>query len=288
MAEGEIQTSQQQPAAGAPPPGTPPPAGVQEPAKPKPAVAKVEGATVQETKRVRLKGGEDEIPEDADLIEMTPRAFAARVHRMSNKQLKELFGTDDTDQIKKDQAELKEHRDNKEKARVEALSKEQKAEEEKRKAEGRADTAERALKQEREDRTFEKQDGHMARLAGKWIDEDHVDVELKKFARHLVDTYKPKQLEKLKGKALDDAAKKYFEGRVAEKPKIGKDYDSVRREELKAELRGDKPKVKVTNGANGAPPDSAKSKLGNAEALIPGKMSAADYRKWKKDKGYTY
>jgi hypothetical protein len=247
----------------------------QEPAKP---AAKAEGAQpASEPKRVRLKG-DDEVPDDADLIEMSPRAFSARLGRMTSKQLKELFGTDDVDQIKKDREELQTRRQKDEADRQAQLSKEQKAEEARLKAERERDEAQNALRQERETRDYEKQDGRMVKLAGKYLDEDHIDVELTRFAKHLTTEFSRKELEKLTDKQVYAEAEKFFAERVKAKPKIGKDWEAQRSEELKAELSGKaKPKVAVTNGAGGTKPEGKEKNGGQPEVL--GKKSKKEIKK---------
>lgn len=257
------------------------------PATPKPAAAKPgEAGASAEPKRFVLKGNEDEIPEDAAILEMTPKALSSKVARSTRKQLKELFGTDDQEQIKKILAEHKTLTDKAEADRVAQLTKEQQLEDARKKAESRALAAENRARQVEETRIFEKQDSRISRIAGKIIDEDHVEVELVKFAKHLTETFKPKELDKMSDKQLEKEATTFFNERVKTKPKIARDYEEKKREELKAELKGEKPKAKVTNGAGGDPPEGKEKPSG--EQVVPGKLPPKEFKAWKRANGYNF
>lgn len=252
------------------------------PPVPKVEVApKVEPST-QTQKRVSLKGDED-IPDDADLIEMSPRAFKSKLSRHTASELKKRFGTDDHEKILGDLKELETLRADKEKARQSQLTKEQQLEEKAQKAETRAQAAETRARQVEEARTYEKEDSRMSRLAAKFLDEDHVDVELTRFAKHLTDNFPRKDLERMKPKEIEAEATRYFEERVKAKPKIGREYEKQRdaqmREDIKAELAGRAPR-KVTNGGTVGKPEGSKEK--SAAEVIPGKLSPDELRKWKR------
>jgi hypothetical protein len=205
----------------------------------------------KEPKRAKVSGDGD-IPEDADLIELSPKALKDRLRRASRADLKQRFGTDDPDQIKKDLDELATLRKEKkesELAKLGELEREKKLREE---AEGRATQAEQRAKRVQEDRIFDREENHLARLFGKHLDEDYVDQELTGFARHLTKNFSKKQLERMSDKQRDAEAVKFCEERVKAKPKLSKSYESAKEEEirkaLKAESRG---KAPVTNGSSG-------------------------------------
>jgi hypothetical protein len=126
----------QPPTSAAQPPAATPPAEPQTLAQP-PAGAPADGP-----KKVRLGGDSDEIPEDGELFELSPKALSARLARHSRKELKSLFGTDNVDEIKKEMEELKTLRDEREKARQEKLSADERAKEEIAKLRAEKDAAE--------------------------------------------------------------------------------------------------------------------------------------------------
>lgn len=272
------------------PPVVPPPAGTQPapgfgtphssagaatPASAAPVVKPAAAATPAEPKRVRVKG-DDDIPDDADLIEMSPRAMAARLARHSKSELQKRFGTDDPDKITADLKELEELRADKKKADDAKLNEVQLANKKAAEAEGRATAAEAKARQAEETRIYEKQEGRLAKRMGKHIDEDHVDVELTRFARHLTKTYDAKKLEAMSEdqelKLLEDWVKE----RVEAKPKIARDYEEKREAELRAELKAAAklPAGKVTNGGKGGPPDGEKAASGEAKTFAPGKPNS--------------
>lgn len=222
------------------------------------AVAKPVVATtpvVTEPKRVRLAAGDDEIPDDAEVIEMSKGALASRLARASSKDLKKRFGTDDPDKIAADLKELTDLRKEKEDARVATLSEVQKATERADRAERERDEAQRQAREGHEQRVFERDDARLTRIAEKHIDPDYVDAELGSFARFLLKEYDKKQLRRMTETTRDELAAKFFADRVKTKPKLSKDYDTTRSAELKEQIKKDAKaanggKTRVTNGAN--------------------------------------
>lgn len=232
----------------------------------------------QEKKRHSV-GADGDIPKDADLLEMTPRALKGRLERATRAELKERFGTDDVDQIKKDLDELKEFREAKEKKRQSEMSELEKEKELRLKAEKDRDTAQQAAQQAREDREYDKQDRRITRVAAKHIDPDYVEAELTGFAAHLLENFSKKELRKMGDDALAKEAEEFFKKRVETKPKLAKDYEDRRREELKKELKdeasGKTPKKPVDNGGKQTGSQGAAARpSGEPKTHAPGKSNS--------------
>lgn len=272
----------------APPPVVPPPVVKVTPAAPPPTQA--------EPKRHRATA-EGDIPEDADLIEMSPRALASRVARATKAQLKERFGTDDPEQIKRDLEEVKTLREEKRKAEEAKLSEIERANKRAQEAESRATAAEVRARAEAEGRIFDQFDSRMNRIASKLIDDDYAEAELNRFAKHLVDTYEEKALEAWDAEKLKAVATEWFGERIKAKPKLARDYEDKKREELLKEIKADAKtggkSVKVTNGAGktaedgGGPPPAS----GGAKTFAPGKpnsMTDAEVRAEKRKNGWNW
>jgi hypothetical protein len=207
----------------------------------------------KELKRAKLEA-DGEIPEDADLLELSKSSLKSRLNRHTTSELKKRFGTDDVDKIKKDLDELatlRKEKDDKRKAELSELDREK---EEHAKTKSRAEAAEARARESYELREFDKEDRRVTKIATAHVDPDHVDYEMAKFARYLRKTYTDKELLKLEGAAFKKVADDYFTQRVKDKPKIGKDYEAKReaeiRQELKDEAAGKKKKEHVTNGAD--------------------------------------
>lgn len=280
------------PAAGTPPaPTPPPPPAVAKPGVPAPATPVVETAP----KRVRLSGADDDVPEDADLIEMSKGALASRLARASSKDLKRRFGTDDPDAIAKDLDELKTFRTEKEAQRVANLSEVEKERDLRTKAEQRATAAEAQAREAHEHRVFEREDRHLVRLSEKVIDADYVDAELARFAKHLNATYERKVLRKMSDAQRDKLLTEFLTERVKAKPKLAADYETKKADEIKEQLKKDAKlagrKQPVTNGANAGDRPSDAGEGGDEKTFAPGKknsMSDDEARRKMRENGISY
>lgn len=231
-----------------PPPVTTPPVAAKTPTTTPPA----------EPKRVRLTADGDDIPEDAELIEMTRGALASRLARASNKDLLKRFGTNDADKITADLKELEALKAEKEAARIEKLSEIDKANERVTTAERERDTAQAQAREAHTMRTYDRDERRLTRAAEKVVDPDYVDAELVRFAKHLRQTYDSKTLRKMTPVQESQILNEFLTERVKLKPKIGKDYETQKAEEIRAQLKADLKagrKAPVTNGGGGGRPD---------------------------------
>ena len=220
------------------------------------------------------------MPDDAEVLELSPRALKSRLARSTATELKKKFGTDDVDKIAADLKELATYREEKEKKRKAELSDLEREREEHEKTKGRATAAEARAREVSELRVFDKEDRRISKVAGKYIDEDYVDEEMNKFAAHLTKTFTDKELKKLRGAGFEEEAEKYFKGRVEKKPKLAKDYEETRSKEIAQELKdiaaGRTPKKKVTNGADvsGRKKPEPTEDTGGPKTFAPGKKNS--------------
>ncbi len=122
-------------------------------------------------------GDDDEIPEDASLLQLSKPALAKRLARHTKSELKERFGTDDPEQIKSDLAELAVFRSEKEATRIANLSEVEKAKEAQKAAEKRADDAEKKAQKAVDSQVFSEYDREAATAVG-----EHVAPKFMKFA----------------------------------------------------------------------------------------------------------
>lgn len=248
--------------------------------KPK-AEAKPEVKVVPETKQPKkLSGDDDDIPEEEDLLQMSPRALKARLARASKSQLKEAFGTDDVESIKKKLAAGDEYEKKKEEDRKATLSKEEKLKEERDLALKEAKETKSLLDIERTARVVEKQDTRITRIAEGHLKPKHVAKFLPELAKALL-------------KAADEGDRKlikneeawidsWFKQQVEEDPVFGKDYG-------KEDDTKDKPEVKrlpFNNGANGQRPAPAGTS-GSPKTAAPGKPNSMSDKELR-DSGYSW
>lgn len=255
----------------------------------KPAVTEV-----KTPKRVAA-GDQGDIPEDADLVELSPAALKSRLNRHTKSELKKRFGSDDVETIKKDLEELQLLRKEKEDKRTADLSEIEREKEARVKAERERDTAVLKVRSERQSRDFEKYENRLERVGEALLDEDYVDREITRFAKHLTATFDKKELDKWDAKRTAEEFKTFLDGRLKEKPKMAKNYDDTRRkeieEELKAEARGERKRQKVTNGAVVDKTPDAGNGGGDSKTMKPGKqntMSGPELRAHLKKQGINY
>ncbi len=180
------------------------------------------GATGTESKAVKLKDDE-EIPDNADLIELSSKALKGRLTRHTNKELKARFGTDDFDEIKLKLSRLDELESKEEERRRAALDEATRLQEDVAKANARAEAAELRVKQSQETRMVDKEETRIIKLGANHMDPDEIEDQLPKLARYLKKTFSEKQLAKLKDSDIEE----WFQKRVEEKPKLGKNYGVV-------------------------------------------------------------
>jgi hypothetical protein len=268
-----------------------PPAAKTEPAKPA-AVAKTEPAkpngavTTTETverKRVSLKGDDDELPDDADLFELTPRALKSRLTRHTKKELKDRFGTDDPDEITAKLKRLESLEAEKKAKEDEELSEKEKLKKERDDAVAAKTAAETRAQEVHEQRLVDRQDTRMSKIAEKsGVDPDYFDVEFPKLARWLKKNHKKDELAALPDKEI--AA--YWKDRLEKKPKLAKDYDAKSAKEAKPKAPLDN-SVRNDERPNANPSGSAGSKRNYAPGK-PDSMSRAEAKAEAAKEGYNW
>ncbi len=268
------------------PPGTAPPgtAGAAgEVAKPippvnatpaKPTTVDKDGKdSKDERKRVVLKP-DDEIPEDAELLELSPRALSARLERATKKELKEHFGTDKIPDIKARLARLDELESEKEAARAAQLTELEKLKEENAKDKAARVKAEADLAEERERVEFSAYKSTVLGALEKVIDPDFAEDQLNRVGRAIMKESK-KEIARLQedpralAKYVDEWARK----RIEEKPKLAIDAApggtgaGAAGAGANANHEKEKKQVMLTTGPPGSKPDNNVS--GDLAGLTP-------------------
>jgi hypothetical protein len=195
----------EKPKAAAAPPAPEP---KKEPAKAEPPAAKKEPAQLSED--------DDDIPENADLIQMSKAALTKRLARHTKKELRERFGTDDLDKIKTDLKELETLRAESEERRRAALSELQKSQEDAKKEKERADKAEKKYQQALDAQTFAEYDRDALDSISTLVAPKHAKRALRELKEHVL-TLEEADLKKPK-KVFDAWAKEF----VKENPEFAK------------------------------------------------------------------
>lgn len=266
-----------------------PPAGKEPPPKveTKTTETKVEkpaAETKTEPKRAKLKDDDDDIPDDAELLELSPTALKGRLRRASKKELRDRFGTDDPNEIKAKLdrlAELEAKEEERENANKSELEKEKSRAD---KAEQRAKQAEERLTAVYDARVIETEENRIVKLAKEaGMDPDYIEEQFPKFARFLNENYKERDLKKLKDKDI----KKWFEDRIKAKPKLALDTT----ETTTTETTKEKPKAPLTNGPGNRAPNAAPGNPQANKSMKPGQansMTRAEARAEMAKQGIRY
>ena len=271
------------PAAGTP--AAPPPAPDTKPSKVEPKEGKPagEGAPAPKTPK-KLSADDDDLPEDDELVQLSPKALKARLARASKAQLKDAFGTDDLEEIKTKLAQADEYTKKKEEERQKTLTKEQKLKEERDAAIKEASDYKTKFEAAQVERVVEKQDMRMTRIAEKHLDPDYVESEFPRLAAALLKAAEEgdKKLAKNEEAWIDN----WFKERVAEKPKLGKNFG---KSDEGGEGAPPAKTVTLNNGAqdtrpNGAPRGANSGGVKTAKPGQPNSMSDKEIR----DLGYQY
>lgn len=187
-------------------------------------------------------GDDDEIPEGASLLQLSKSALGKRLDRATKKQLKDQFGTDNVEEIKKKLDAAAEYERTKEEQRRAQLTEVERYKEDAAAWRKKHDALEARWKGEKRAQMISSGHQMVTSIAKEFIDPDYLDTELPYFARELAAKYSKDEMDSLG----EDAIRAYFKKRVETKPKIGKDFGVTTQQTTEA--KPPPPKVPVTNG----------------------------------------
>lgn len=215
--EGQGSTTQATVTNGAPaaqqaaPAAPPPPAPVQQSA---PVAQSVERVPT----RKLIEDNDDEIPRDAELLEMSPVAFKKRLERSKRSELKSLFGTDNVEEIQKIRSEYAELKKAHEDKRLADMSEVERLKEQLARTEEARSKFEQHVQQMEQDRVIAAADQKVMGMATRHIHPRYMRQEverLKYFIRGLSE-------EEMKDE--DAVLEEWFKSFIAEVPWMAKDY----------------------------------------------------------------
>jgi hypothetical protein len=220
----------------------------------------------------------DPQPGDDGLIKLSPKNFAKRLARMTNREMKKIFGTADFDKILQDRKDAeslraeKADRDKKdEETRRAAMKEEERLKEDNAKLSREKQDLERALKQKDQDRMVDAQQHYLEGVAGKHVDADSVDYALGKFKKYL------RGMTNSQVEDMDEASVgKWFQEWSKEHPK-----HAIESKEPKEP----KPKVPLNTGTRTG--DKPAPATGNSAPKKPKEMTKAELAAYMKERGYS-
>lgn len=163
-------------------------AAAQQPATTAPVSPPVLAPVPQPAGRIptrKLLGENDDIPNDAELIELSPHALKSRLDRFTKKQLRDSFGTDDVNSIR---SKLQQHQlweKEREEKRIAELTESQRLQEQLQAANRERDEAIARAEQIQTEQIVSEQDHHVTGIVGKHINPRYLKHELKNLAEYI-------------------------------------------------------------------------------------------------------
>jgi hypothetical protein len=258
---------------GAPPPKADPPAAKAAPPKEEPAKGKAseeskdKGGEPKKTE-ARQISDEDDIPEDADLLQLSKTALNKRLARHTKKELRERFGTDDFDKIKADLDELTTLRADNEKRRRAEMTELEKAKEDAAAAKAEKAEAEKKYQQAIDSQAFAEYDREAEGALSGAVAPKHMKRALRELKEHVA-SMDEAELKNPK-KVFSSWAKKFVE----ENPEF-----AVKAEEPK--------KIPLNTGSKPTKPEKGQPDLAH-KTPTPGKvnsMTKSEYLQYKRERG---
>lgn len=217
----------------------------------------------------RQLGDDDEIPEDADLLQLSKSALTKRLTRHTKKELRDRFGTDDMDKIKADLDELTTLRADREKRRRDEMSENQRLKEDAEREKKRADDAERKHQQALDAQEYAGYDRDASEVLTEVVAKKHIGRAMRELKEHIL-TLDDKDLGKPK-KVFDAWAKKFIE----ENPEFAKPKEEPKKVPLNTGSNPNAKKEKAPAGAADKTPMPGK----------PNSMTRAEYAAYKRERG---
>jgi len=213
------------PAAKADPPKEPaaPPAAKADAPKAAPVAAK-EPVAGSEKKVVKI-GADGDLPEDADLLELSSKALASRIARATKKELKDRFGTDDPDEIKGKLDRLAAMEATEEENRRKELSDRERMAEDLRKANEERDSYKRKMEQAEIQRGVQMVTQKCVAIAEKYIDPDYIDSTMERLKAVMNSEWTEADFQQ-EARALKKM-EEFFKEEIEKKPKLGKDFQTT-------------------------------------------------------------
>ena len=214
-----------------------------------------------EPKRVVLSDPDEEIPADADLIEMSSKTLKSRLNAAKKSEVKALFQKFDVksaEELATKFARLKELETADEVRKREDMTATEKLESDlKKERELRLDSDRRAMRVT-ENYVIDKQETRISKIASKFIDPEYVEEILPKFAVHLRKHFDEEQLKTITDKDIGEWFKEY----ATKKPKLARESSTT------------KTKIPLNNGARAADRPRAGDGGGNTSGRSNGRSFA--------------
>lgn len=250
----------------------------QQQAKPEAKAADKGDPKADEKKRDEGDSGDMPEPDEKGFVTMRFPLFMKRLARMTRREMKKQFGTDDMEAIVKEREELKALRTEKEERERKDRTEKENLEADLKKEKARADLAEEKANAAEERVIVREADRDLEKVAGGIFDDEYADYALDKLAAHM--RKHPREVTKAKH------AEAWLKEFAEKHPRMAKGYEAKKAddaedkaEEKKAEVK----KVPLTTDKVKRP--EAKGKTPEAKNVMD--MSRAEATAYAKSQGYN-
>jgi hypothetical protein len=231
-------------------------------------------------KRVQLTADDDEIPADADLVELSQRALRGRLERFSRKQLKDRFGVDSYEDIEaklKRAAELEEQEETR---RLAAMSETDRLREELATERRRRESVETRYHETTERQALEKEDRRVVSVMEKYIHPKMIRRLVPDLAAHIA------SLTDDDLKNPEKVIEAWCEEQIQELPQLARDF--------KTTVEAPTPKVALTTGTDPSKKPTAANPSGQSTERKtprpgqPNSMTKGEYQAYLRELGLQY
>lgn len=264
---------------------TPAPAQVAAPAA---APAAVEAAHTPE--RRRLSADTDEIPNDAEVLELSPNAFKKRLERANRSQLKQAFGTDNVDDILAWKQQAEQYKQEREQAELAAMTEAERFKVQFEKAQSESQHWRSQYETLQESYAIRDQDRQMTNIGNKYVHPKLQNAVMVEFATHI------QGLEESEIGDPQEYAESWFQQYVEQNPEFGVPRAAPPQVAPQAQafvpqqpMQMPPRQVPITNGAQGGRPAVAPAVT--EKTLAPGQpnsMTPDEAKTWMRANGYTF
>lgn len=236
---------------------------------------------------VELSEDDDDLPENADLLQLSKTALAKRLARHTKKEIRARFGTDNLDDIKTKLDKLDAIEAENEKKRREQLTKEQKLQEDLDREKKAREKAEKAHQRVVEQQAYSQYESSASSAITTHFEPGFEKFAMRELKDHLLtlpDSDVPSDPKKA-AKVFDEWAKKF----VKENPKYAKAAPAPKAddEEGEKEKKPEPKKIALNTGANPNRPEKGDPNQAKKTARPnqTNTMTKSEYAQWKRERG---
>jgi len=269
------------------------PEAVPQQASPAPvaAPAAAQAPVAAQPERRRLSADTDEIPNDAEVLELSPSAFKKRLERANRSQLKQAFGTDNVEDILAWKQQAEQYKAEREAAELAAMTEAERFKVQFEKAQSESQHWRSQYETLQESYAVRDQDRQVTNVVNKYVHPKLQNAVIVEFATHI---------QSMDESEIGDSmeyAEAWFKNYVEQNPEFGvpgarpaaADPANPFMPQQQQPPQMQPRQVPITNGAQGGRP--AVAPVATEKTLAPGQpnsMTPSEAKAWMRANGYNF